>query len=630
MKKFVILGFQEVIPSNRFAKLLSLPWTASLYPLFCRYAWIAREQRMLNLLILILFIVFSTPIVAAETLNIEKDCPAWSQEKLQRETKSLMQQMAQWDQLYRQKGISEIDDEVYDQLMSELIHWQLCLKQSPDSNFPVEVVADNKLVHPVAHTGLSKLKDEREINRWLHGRLPVWLQPKIDGVAVTLVYQNGKLVSLISRGNGAEGVNWTAKSRQIPDIPQEIENAPPYMVPPYMVLQGELFLHKDGHIQQYSGSDGARNRVAGLMMRKEHSPELKQVGVFIWSWPDGPVDMESKLQKLASMGFPLALRYSHKIERPEQVQKLRMHYFEQSMPFATDGIVLKQEIEPKGNQWRSGSNSWAVAWKHPLRHQVTQVREVSFTIGRTGKISVVLGLDKVKLDDRQVSRVNIGSVRRWQQLDVLPGDQVTLTLAGHGIPKLAQVVWRIKERQNIQPPDKQRYHVLSCLTLTAGCEQQFNARLKWLGESLQMTGVSSGSWAMLAEQKLVTDLTGWLALSVQQIAALPGIGDKRAQAIYSQFSKAKNQPFSYWMKGIGVPYMDKLSDDVDHWRQLEQKLAGSQLKQQFTSGQLKKLSDFVNDTQIKTIAEKLSVAGIKGFDRENGAVVNPVGIAIAQ
>ncbi len=622
MKKLVILGFQEVIPSNRFAKLLSQPWTASLYPLFCRYAWIAREQRMLNLLILILFIIFSTPIVAAEISDTEKNCPAWSQDKLQRETKSLMQQMALWDQLYRQKGISEIDDEVYDQLMTELIHWQLCLKQAPHSDFPVAVITDNKLVHPVAHTGLNKLKDEREINRWLHGRLPVWLQPKIDGVAVTLIYQKGKLVSLISRGNGSEGVDWTAKSQYISEIPQEIEN-----VPPYMVLQGELFLHKDGHIQQSSGSDGARNRVAGLMMRKEHSPELKQVGLFIWSWPDGPVEMENKLRKLADMGFPLALRYSHQIERPEQVQKLRMHYFEQPMPFATDGIVLKQEIEPKGSQWRSGSNSWAVAWKHPLRHQVTHVREVSFTIGRTGKISVVLRLDKVKLDDRQISRVNMGSVRRWQQLDVLPGDRVTLTLAGHGIPKLDQVVWRIKERQDIQPPDKQRYHALSCLTLTVGCEQQFNARLKWLGGNLQMTGVSSGSWAMLTEQKLVTDLTGWLALSVQQIAALPGIGDKRAQAIYSQFSKAKNQPFSYWMKGIGVPYMDKLPDDVVHWLQLEQKLAGTQLKQQLTTGQFKKLSDFVNDTQIKAIAEKLSVARITGFDRENGVVVNPADMA---
>ncbi|MBS9422724.1 hypothetical protein [Photorhabdus caribbeanensis] len=75
IKKFVILGFQKVIPSNRFAKLLFLSWTASIYPLFCRYAWIAKEQRMLNLLMLILFIVFSTSIVAAETLNTEKNCP---------------------------------------------------------------------------------------------------------------------------------------------------------------------------------------------------------------------------------------------------------------------------------------------------------------------------------------------------------------------------------------------------------------------------------------------------------------------------------------------------------------------------------------------------------------------------
>ncbi|NRN27698.1 hypothetical protein [Photorhabdus heterorhabditis] len=75
MKKFVILGFQEVIPSNHFAKLLSQPWTESFSPLFCCYAWIAREQRMLNLLILILFIIFSTPIVAVESLDTEKDCP---------------------------------------------------------------------------------------------------------------------------------------------------------------------------------------------------------------------------------------------------------------------------------------------------------------------------------------------------------------------------------------------------------------------------------------------------------------------------------------------------------------------------------------------------------------------------
>ncbi|MDE1497573.1 DNA ligase B, partial [Xenorhabdus bovienii] len=121
------------------------------------------------------------------------------------------------------------------------------------------------------------------------------------------------------------------------------------------------------------------------------------------------------------------------VATPEDAEKRWKDYFELPLPFASDGVVLRQEIEPAGRQWRSGSNSWAIAWKYPLRQQVTTVKDVNFTIGRTGKISVVLGLEKVRLDDRQISRVNIGSVKRWKQWNVYPGDKITVALAGHGI-----------------------------------------------------------------------------------------------------------------------------------------------------------------------------------------------------
>ncbi|PHM43374.1 NAD-dependent DNA ligase LigB [Xenorhabdus szentirmaii] len=542
------------------------------------------------------------------------DCAVWPQDKLQHEITQLTTQVVKWNHLYRQQGISEIDDEIYDQLLETLALWQGCLKQKSSHPFTVTIAEEGKQQHPVQHTGLHKLKDIKEVRQWLQGREKVWLQPKIDGVAVTLVYEKGQLVQLISRGDSKEGTDWMDKSPFIPSIPKQIKNAPERLV-----LQGELFWQQALHQQSVAGSQGLRSKVAGLMMRNSPVPELEHVGIFIWSWPDGPDEMTNKLEQLALMGFPIVQQYSHPIESAEDAEKKWKEYFTQPLPFASDGIVLRQEIEPAGRQWRSGSNSWAVAWKYPLRQQVTTVKNVNFTVGRTGRISVVLALEKVKVDDRQVSHINIGSIRRWKQWNVYPGDKITVALAGHGIPKLDKVVWRIAERSNIQLPDERDYHFLSCLSLNqtddahhlnSHCRQQFIARLTWQGEKLKMKGIGQGTWSALVTNGLVTNLTDWLSLDKEQLSTVANIGSKRAGLIFSQFQQAKLQPLPLWREAIGLPYASRYKDKKgwqweEYFSDTDEKKSNS-----WTVKQKEKVVAFLQHPDIAAVIRTLIIYGI--------------------
>nr|WED67537.1 hypothetical protein PJ912_13045 [Pectobacterium colocasium] len=146
--------------------------------------------------------------------------------------------------------------------------------------------------------------------------------------------------------------------------------------------------------------------------------------------------------------------YTHAIGSFADAEKWRHHWYHNPLPFVTDGVVIRQTKEPQGRYWRNTAADWAIAWKYPPVHQVAEVTDVAFSVGRTGKIAVVLKLNPLQLDDKSVSRVNVGSLSRWKQWDVLPGDRVSVSLAGQGIPRLDNVVWRGTERPAIVSPNE--------------------------------------------------------------------------------------------------------------------------------------------------------------------------------
>ncbi|WP_145554441.1 NAD-dependent DNA ligase LigB [Yersinia canariae] len=538
----------------------------------------------------------------------EPICPEWSGERISGEINLLEKQLRQWDAAYYQQGISLLPDDIYDQLQNKLHGWRSC-HGLPDRTNNILIPGNGKTPHPVAHTGLKKLKNETALINWISGRKSLWIQPKIDGVAVTLVYQAGKLTQVLSRGNGLKGQNWTDKASLISAIPQYIATAPPLLI-----LQGELFLQMEGHQQAQSGGVNARASVAGALMRKSISPLLTKLGIFIWAWPDGPKDMAEKNRLLQEMGFPLTALYSKPITSANDVVHWRKLWFQMPLPFVTDGVVIRQEEEPSARYWRSVPGSWSVAWKYPPPQQLTEIKDIHFTVGRTGKITAILQVTPVKIDDKWIRRVNIGSISRWKQWNIIPGDQVIITLAGQGIPRLDEVIWRVSQRHEFTPPDADKFHQLSCFRrLPLECEPQFLSRLVWLSgaNGLDMQGVGGGLWRDLIHYGLINDLVGWLSLSVEQIAEVPGIGQGRAEKIYQQFQRARRQPFSQWLQALGFP----LAIPVDSpWCSLQQKsIAEWRLISGIGSIRATQINHFLHHPEVQIMTDFLSQQGIAGF-----------------
>ncbi|EFD4034707.1 NAD-dependent DNA ligase LigB [Escherichia coli] len=538
-------------------------------------------------------------------------CPAWSPARAQEEISRLQQQIKQWDDDYWKEGKSEVEDGVYDQLSARLTQWQRCFGSEPrDVMMPP---LNGTVMHPVAHTGVRKMVDKNALSLWMRERSDLWVQPKVDGVAVTLVYRDGKLNKAISRGNGLKGEDWTQKVSLISAVPQTVSGPLANST-----LQGEIFLQREGHIQQQMGGINARAKVAGLMMRQDDSDTLNSLGVFVWAWPDGPQLMSDRLKELATAGFTLTQTYTRAVKNADEVARVRNEWWKAELPFVTDGVVVRAAKEPESRHWLPGQAEWLVAWKYQPVAQVAEVKAIQFAVGKSGKISVVASLAPVMLDDKKVQRVNIGSVRRWQEWDIAPGDQILVSLAGQGIPRIDDVVWRGAERTKPTPPEN-RFNSLTCYFASDVCQEQFISRLVWLGakQVLGLDGIGEAGWRALHQTHRFEHIFSWLLLTPEQLQNTPGIAKSKSAQLWHQFNLARKQPFTRWVMAMGIPLTRAAlnASDERSWSQLL--FSTEQFWQQLPgtgSGRARQVIEWKENAQIKKLGSWLAAQQITGFE----------------
>ncbi|HAL1446732.1 TPA: NAD-dependent DNA ligase LigB [Escherichia coli] len=538
-------------------------------------------------------------------------CPAWSPARAQEEISRLQQQIKQWDDDYWKEGKSEVEDGVYDQLSARLTQWQRCFgNETRDVMMPP---LNGAVMHPVAHTGVRKMADKNALSLWMRERSDLWVQPKVDGVAVTLVYRDGKLNKAISRGNGLKGEDWTQKVRLISAVPQTVSGPLANST-----LQGEIFLKRKGHIQQQMGGINARAKVAGLMMRQGNSDTLNSLAVFVWAWPDGPHLMTDRLKDLATAGFTLTQTYTRAVKNADEVAHVRNEWWKAKLPFVTDGVVVRAAKEPESRHWLPGQAEWLVAWKYQPVAQVAEVKAIQFAVGKSGKISVVASLAPVMLDDKKIQRVNIGSVRRWQEWDIAPGDQILVSLAGQGIPRIDDVVWRGAERTKPTPPEN-RFNSLTCYFASDVCQEQFISRLVWLGSKqvLGLDGIGEAGWRALHQTHRFEHIFSWLLLTPEQLQNTPGIAKSKSAQLWHQFNLARHQPFTRWVMAMGIPLTRAAlnASDERSWSQLL--FSTEQFWQQLPgtgSGRARQVIEWKENAQIKKLGSWLSAQQITGFE----------------
>lgn len=538
-------------------------------------------------------------------------CPAWSPARAQEEISRLQQQIKQWDDDYWKEGKSEVEDGVYDQLSARLTQWQRCFgNETRDVMIPP---LNGAVMHPVAHTGVRKMADKNALSLWMRERSDLWVQPKVDGVAVTLVYRDGKLNKAISRGNGLKGEDWTQKVSLISAVPQTVSGPLANST-----LQGEIFLQREGHIQQQMGGINARAKVAGLMMRQGNSDTLNSLAVFVWAWPDGPHLMTDRLKDLATAGFTLTQTYTRAVKNADEVAHVRNEWWKAKLPFVTDGVVVRAAKEPESRHWLPGQAEWLVAWKYQPVAQVAEVKAIQFAVGKSGKISVVASLVPVMLDDKKVQRVNIGSVRRWQEWDIAPGDQILVSLAGQGIPRIDDVVWRGAERTKPTPPEN-RFNSLTCYFASDVCQEQFISRLVWLGSKqvLGLDGIGEAGWRALHQTHRFEHIFSWLLLTPEQLQNTPGIAKSKSAQLWHQFNLARQQPFTRWVMAMGIPLTRAAlnASDERSWSQLL--FSTEQFWQQLPgtgSGRARQVIEWKENAQIKKLGSWLAAQQITGFE----------------
>jgi len=535
-------------------------------------------------------------------------CPPWSQARAHDEVALLRATLATWDEQYHRLGRSPVADELYDQSRQRLHTLRICFELQASDN-PLSS-ARGTVAHPIPHTGVLKLADEHAVEGWLRGKRDVWIQPKVDGVAATLVYRDGQLVQVLSRGDGVQGHDWSHHIPRLGGITRQLPE------PLDLVLQGELYWRLEHHVQAEAGGASARGTVAGLLARKALSDiEGAGVGLFVWDWPEGPPRQAERASRLAELGFPDSERYSVAIETLAQAAQWRQHWYRSPLPFATDGVILRQDSRPPAGRWRAKPPYWIAAWKHPFQQALAEVREVRFRIGRTGRITPMLHLHPVTLDERRISLVSLGSLARWKTLDIRPGDQVAISLAGLTIPRLESVVHRAAHRPPIAAPDTTRHHPLSCWQPDETCKTQFLARLAWLSgrQGLKMPGLGPGTWKRLVDHGAVANLHDWLTLERADLLRIPGISAARAEQLLQAFASARQQPFERWLRGLGAPVPGHLQPGPD-WNTLAAKRREQWLAEPgIGPGRAAQLEAFFTDDTLALLAKQLRAHAIQGF-----------------
>ena len=540
-----------------------------------------------------------------------ENCPAWSPTQARAEMIALHDRLDGWNRAYRAGGQSPVDDAVYDQASQQFLRWRHCFPaQAP--NVPAHLAdATGNVRAPVAQTGLAKLPDAAALSAWMQarGNRDLWVQPKADGVAVTLLYMDGQLSKATSRGDGLNGSDWTTKAMLVDAIPKHLPHAPARVV-----LQGEIYWRMPNHIQAGDGGLNARSAVAGAMARDTlDAATAARIGLFVWDWPSGPADMPARLAGMQAMGLNDSVTYTHAAGSMDDVQRWREQWYRHPMPFAADGTVVRQGHRPAASTWQAEPPTWAVAWKYPAAHALAEVRAVTFTVGRSGRITPVLELEPVQLDDHRVQRVSIGSVARWKELDIRPGDQVEIALAGLTIPRLQSVAWRTQVRAEVAIPDQQIHDPLSCWRVAPGCEDQFRARLVWLGgkRGLHLDGIGADTWQALIDAGLVHDLLDWMDLTSVQLAKVPNLGQARAAAVAQTFADARKRPFADWLRAMGMPPTASMA--LPDFTQLSVRSAEDWQTAGAGNTKSKHLAAFFAHPDVRAHAARLHAIGVQGF-----------------
>ncbi len=506
---------------------------------------------------------------------------------------------------YYQLAQPEIADAEYDDLMNELraLERQFPELITPDSPTQTTGAAPLTTFDVVEHRlpllSLSNCFSEAELQAWYKravdrlgaGNQKLVSEPKIDGLAMALVYDHGRFVQGATRGDGRRGENVTENLRTIASIPKTLSGT----FPERFEVRGEVYMTKSGFLAMNAAigeqnlqreSEGKkplplyanpRNAAAGSVRQKDARVTAgRPLAMFIYQlgWVEGgsqPQSHHEILQWLKEMGFPVnpeARGHSTLDEAHERIQWWGRE--RERLDYDIDGAVLKiddtrawEELGAVGREPR-----WATAFKFPPQQRTTKLLRISVNVGRTGVLTPFAELEPVVVGGatiRMATLHNEGDIRRK---DIREGDTVIVQRAGEVIPQVVAPVLSL--RKDDLPEFSMPPECPTCGTPVSkdpseaatycpnnSCPAQQTRLLEHFASrgAMDIEGLGEKMAYLLHREGLVRDVAGIYALEVDQIASLEGKGQKSAEKLIAGIEASKTRPLTNVLFALGIRHV---------------------------------------------------------------------------
>ncbi|WP_426617473.1 NAD-dependent DNA ligase LigA [Raoultella sp. R2A007] len=497
--------------------------------------------------------------------------------------------------LYHVMDTPEIPDAEYDRLMGELreleaSHPELITSDSPTQRVGATPLASfSQIRHDVPMLSLDNVFDEESFlafNKRVQDRLKssddlvYCCELKLDGLAVSILYENGVLIQAATRGDGTTGEDITSNVRTIRAIPLKLRGD---NIPARLEVRGEVFLPQAGFekINDEARRTGGkvfanpRNAAAGSLRQLDPRITAKRpltffcYGVGVLDGGVLPESHSSRLQQFKAWGLPVSDRVKL-CHTPEEV----LTYYrkvEQDRPhlgFDIDGVVIKVDSLALQEQlgFVARAPRWAVAFKFPAQEQMTFVRDVEFQVGRTGAITPVARLEPVHVAGVLVSNATLHNADEIARLGLRIGDKVVIRRAGDVIPQVVNVVLseRPEDTREIEFPthcpvcnsDVERVEGEAVTRCTGGliCGAQRKEALKHFvsRRALDVEGMGDKIIDQLVEKEYVHTPADLFRLSAGKLTGLDRMGPKSAQNVVNALEKSKQTTFARFLYALGI------------------------------------------------------------------------------
>ncbi|WP_174849656.1 NAD-dependent DNA ligase LigA [Yersinia artesiana] len=518
------------------------------------------------------------------------------------------------EHLYHVLDAPEIPDAEYDRLMQQLReleaqHPELITNDSPTQRVGAAPLdAFEQVKHEIPMLSLDNVFDEESylaFDKRVHDRLkradPLTFccELKLDGLAVSLLYEDGELVRAATRGDGTTGENITANVRTIRAIPLRLQGD---NIPRRVEVRGEVFMPLAGFEQlndearRKGGKVFAnpRNAAAGSLRQLDPRITAKRpltffcYGVGLLEGGELPRSHIQRLMQFKAWGLPVSDRVKLCTGSEQVIAFYRQVEQDRSgLGFDIDGVVIKVDSLDLQEQlgFVARAPRWATAFKFPAQEQITQVREVEFQVGRTGAITPVARLEPVQVAGVIVSNATLHNADEIERLGLRIGDTVIVRRAGDVIPQVVGVVMeqRPQDAKEITFPehcpvcgsDIERVEGEAVARCTGGlfCAAQRKEALKHFvsRRALDVDGMGDKIIEQLVEKQYVENPADLFALTPGILTGLDRMGPKSAQNLVAALEKAKQTTFARFLYALGIREVGEATaaNLAAHFRNLE-------------------------------------------------------------